>query len=134
MTNSDAPTLVSADRIAGLRRAAPALLLLLALVVASLLPTDTGRLRLADPDRTHLDQLRLAIGGLPEGALVLIACDADLGTYPEIRAATRSPGTPSARSSRRPSRGGTSWRSGPGAYRTARSRRCSRAWRATAST
>jgi hypothetical protein len=33
--------------------------------------------------------MRLAIGDLPDGALVLVAVDADLGTYPEIRAATR---------------------------------------------
>jgi hypothetical protein len=56
--------------------------------VASLL-SCVGGLRLGNPDRSRVDQLRLAIGNLPDGALVLVACDADLGTYPEIRAATR---------------------------------------------
>jgi hypothetical protein len=79
---------MNSERVADLRRAAPALLLLLALIVASLL-SGVGGLRLANPDRSRVDQLRLAIGNLPDGALVLVACDADLGTYPEIRAATR---------------------------------------------
>ena len=77
------------ERLAGLRRAAPVLLLLLALVAASLISASTLGLRLASPDRSRVDQLRLAIGNLPDDALVLIACDADLGTYPEIRATTR---------------------------------------------
>lgn len=77
---------------ARLRRAAPALVLLLLLVGASLVPVraDGTGLRLASPDRSHVQQLRLAIGDLPSGALVLVAYDADLGTYPEIRAATRA--------------------------------------------
>lgn len=86
---SSLPPLVTAERLAGLRRAAPMLLLLLALAAASLISDSTGGLRLASPDRSRVDQLRLAIGNLPDDALVLIACDADLGTYPEIRAATR---------------------------------------------
>jgi hypothetical protein len=77
------------ERAARLRRAAPALILLLLLVVASLLSNGIGWLRLASPDRSRVDQLRRAIGDLPNDALVLIAFDADLGTYPEIRAATR---------------------------------------------
>lgn len=88
MTSSQ-PPVVSEERLAGLRRAAPVLLLLLALVAASLLSAGTHGLRLASPDRSRVDQLRLAIGNLPDDALVLIACDADLGTYPEIRATTR---------------------------------------------
>lgn len=90
MTNSAAPTLLSEAGVARLRRSAPALLLLLVLAVASLLSGSTGGLRLASPDRSHVDQLRRAIGELPSGALVLIAFDADLGTYPEIRATTRA--------------------------------------------
>jgi hypothetical protein len=90
MTNSAAPTLLSEAGVARLRRSAPALLLLLVLAVASLLSGSTGGLRLASPDRSHVDQLRRAIGGLPSGALVLIAFDADLGTYAEIRATTRA--------------------------------------------
>jgi hypothetical protein len=90
MTNSALPTLVSDERIARLRRAAPVLFLLLALAVASLLSGSSGGLQLASPDRSHVDQLRKVIGELPSGALVLIACDADLGTYAEIRATTRA--------------------------------------------
>jgi hypothetical protein len=89
MTNSAGPALLDTERVARLRRAAPALLLLLLLVVASLLSNGTGGLQLASPDRSRVDQLRRAIGDLPNDALVLIAFDADLGTYPEIRAATR---------------------------------------------
>ena len=89
MTSSGGQPLLSPERAAGLRRAAPALLLLLVLVVASLLDAGMGGLRLASPDRSRVDQLREAIANLPDGALVLVACDADLGTYPEIRAATR---------------------------------------------
>lgn len=89
MTTSGGQTLMNPEQVAGLRRAAPALVLLLLLAVASLLPVETGQLQLASPDRTRVNQLRLAIGDLPDGALVLVACDADLGTYPEIRAATR---------------------------------------------
>ena len=81
--------IATAERLARLRGVAPVLLLLLALVVASLVPRSTGALRLASPDRSRVDQMRLAIGDLPDDALVLIACDADLGTYPEIRATTR---------------------------------------------
>jgi hypothetical protein len=92
MTNSPAPPPSRAALVAGLRRAAPALLLLLLLAGASLVPVsaDDPGLRLASPDRSHVDQLRRVIGDLPIGALVLVACDADLGTYPEIRAATRA--------------------------------------------
>jgi hypothetical protein len=90
MTNSPAPGVASAENVARLRRAAPALLLLVLLVVATLLQPGASTLRLASPDRSHVDQLRRAIGDLPSEALVLIACDADLGTYPEIRAATRA--------------------------------------------
>ena len=89
MTNSAAPTLLSPAGVARLRRSAPALLLLLVLAVASLLAGSTAGLRLASPDRSHVDQLRSAIAGLPSSALVLIAFDADLGTYAEIRATTR---------------------------------------------
>ena len=90
MTNSPAPPAASAEAVARLRRVAPALLLLVVLVVATLLQPGAGGLRLASPDRSHVDQLRRAIGDLPSEALVLIACDADLGTYAEIRAATRA--------------------------------------------
>jgi hypothetical protein len=89
MTNS-APPLLGGEAAARLRLAAPALLLLVLLVVASLLSAGISGLELASPDRSRVDQLRAAIADLPDGALVLIAFDADLGTYPEIRAATRA--------------------------------------------
>jgi hypothetical protein len=74
-----------------LRRSAPALLLLL-LAVAWLVPirSDDPALRMASSDRSHITQLREVIGKLPLNPLVLVACDADLGTYPEIRGATRA--------------------------------------------
>jgi len=86
---SSRPPLATEERLAALRRAAPLLLLVFALVIASLVSAGTRGLRLASPDLSRVDQLRLAIGDLPDGALVLIACDADLGTYAEIRATTR---------------------------------------------
>lgn len=91
MTSSPPPARRAALR-AGLRRAAPALVLLLLLGGAALVPirADDPVLRLASPDRSHVNQLRLVVGNLPSDALVLVACDADLGTYPEIRAATRA--------------------------------------------
>lgn len=84
------PPAMSADLAARLRRAAPAMGILLLLVVATLLPISGDALRLASPDRSHVDQMRRAIGDLRSGDLVLVAMDADLGTYPEIRAATRA--------------------------------------------
>ena len=90
MTNNLGATLATGELAARLRRAVPTLLLLLVLVVASLVSGGIGGLRLASPDRSRVDRLRAAIADLPDGALVLIACDADLGTYPEIRASTRA--------------------------------------------
>lgn len=92
MTSSVTPPPGEREAVARLRRAAPALLLLVLLAGALLVPIraeDPG-LRLASPDRTNLEQLRVAIGDLPSAALVLVACDADLGTYAEIRATTRA--------------------------------------------
>jgi hypothetical protein len=78
--------------LGGLRRAVPAAALLLLLAAAWLVPLrpDDPTLRLASPDGTRVSQLRLVIGNLPANPLVLVACDADLGTYPEIRSATRA--------------------------------------------
>jgi hypothetical protein len=73
-----------------LRNAAPILLLLALLTGASLVPQGGSGLRLASPDRSHVDQFHAAISSLPKGALVLVAIDADLGTYPEMRQATRA--------------------------------------------
>jgi hypothetical protein len=90
MTSSGPPPRPDGEGAARLRRAAPALVLVLLLVVASLANGAVGGLGLASQDRSRVDQLRRAIADLPSDALVLIACDADLGTYPEIRAATRA--------------------------------------------
>ncbi len=91
MTNSAPPAPGNGDVGDRLRSAAPALLLLLLVAGATLVSSgiDPG-LRLASPDRSHVEQLRAAIRHLPSGALVLVAFDGDLGTYPEIRAATRA--------------------------------------------
>lgn len=91
MTTDDAPSPGGSPLTTLLRRAAPALILLVLLAGASLVPAASqSGLRLASPDRSRVEQLRLAIGDLAIGSLVLVACDADLGTYPEIRAATRA--------------------------------------------
>ena len=49
-----------------------------------------GRLEVANPDRGAADGLATALDALPEDALVLVAMDPDLGTYPEIRPAVRA--------------------------------------------
>ena len=46
-------------------------------------------LSLANPDRTSVSEVRAAFEALPDDALVLMAMDADLGTYPEILPAVR---------------------------------------------
>jgi hypothetical protein len=50
----------------------------------------SGALQLANPDRTSVSEVRAAFDALPEDGLVLVAMDADLGTYPEIRPAVRA--------------------------------------------
>lgn len=49
-----------------------------------------GRLDAANPDRSASDGLAAALDGVPEGGLVLIGMDPDLGTYPETRPAVRA--------------------------------------------
>ena len=68
----------------------PILLLALsiAILIGSALPG--GPLELANPDRTSVSEVRAAIEALPDDALVLMAMDADLGTYPEILPAVRA--------------------------------------------
>ena len=67
-------------------------LLLLALSIAILVGAGAagGPLQLANPDRTGVSEMRAAFDALPDDALVLVAMDADLGTYPEIRPAVRA--------------------------------------------
>jgi hypothetical protein len=73
----------------------PALLpiVLLVGVAAALLVgrvVDTGAISLANPDLARVSEWRAAFSRLPERPLVLVGMDPDLGTYPEIRAVTRS--------------------------------------------
>ena len=67
-------------------------LLLLALSIAILVGAAAagGPLQLANPDLTGVSEMRAAFEALPEDALVLVAMDGDLGTYPEIRPAVRA--------------------------------------------
>lgn len=94
MTNSTTPSAPAIRRAAlrgGLRRAVPALVpLLIAVAWMAPIGANDATLRLESPDRSHVNQLLAVTRELPVGALVLVACDADLGTYPEIRAATRA--------------------------------------------
>jgi len=67
-------------------------LLLLALSIAILVGAGAsgGPLHLANPDQTGVTDMRAAFEALPDDALVLVAMDGDLGTYPEIRPAVRA--------------------------------------------
>jgi hypothetical protein len=57
-------------------------------IVGSGEASDT--LQLANPDPIRSTQVRAAFAQLPEDALVLVAMDADLGTYAEIRPTLRA--------------------------------------------
>jgi hypothetical protein len=48
------------------------------------------RLDLANPDAAAADALADTIADLPDGSLVLVGMDPDLGTYPEVRPAVRA--------------------------------------------
>jgi hypothetical protein len=73
----------------GWRRLLPfALLLLLAVAVG--LPGLGPALRLASPNDGASAGFAATIDSLPQNGLVLVGMDADLGTYPEIRFATRA--------------------------------------------
>ena len=67
-------------------------ILLLGLSIAILIGSAAsgGPLQLANPDRTSVSEVRAAFEALPDDALVLMAMDADLGTYPEILPAVRA--------------------------------------------
>jgi hypothetical protein len=66
----------------------PAAALLGGLAVAWLLAPQGFASPPSQPARSH--ELHLLIGRLPHDSLVLVDIDADLGTYPEIRYATRA--------------------------------------------
>lgn len=51
---------------------------------------DDEALQLANPDLARVGEARAALEQLSEEALVLVAMDADLGTYPEIRPTVRA--------------------------------------------
>ena len=72
-------------RTAGL----PAVALVLGLAAAWLLPA-TDLVQLHEPPPARAAELHATIAGLPDRPLVLVDMDADLGTYPEIRYATRA--------------------------------------------
>ena len=67
-----------------------ALLLVLAVAVIAAPADRSAALALANPDRAAVIQLRAAFGRLPDLPIVIVAMDADLGTYPEIRPAVRA--------------------------------------------
>jgi hypothetical protein len=70
---------------------APLALVLLLALATWIGPGDTtDLLSLANPDRSRVSELRAALARLPDRALVVVAMDADLGTYPEIRTAVRA--------------------------------------------
>lgn len=68
------------------------LVLLLLLGAATVIaPGDRSNiLALANPDVARVSELQGVLDGLPDQPLVVVGMDADLGTYPEIRAATRA--------------------------------------------
>jgi hypothetical protein len=67
-----------------------ALLLVLAAGVIAGSGEMPAALQLANPDPIRSAQVRAAFATLPDQALVLVAMDPDLGTYPEIRATLRA--------------------------------------------
>jgi hypothetical protein len=70
---------------------APVVLVIVLGAAALARPGDeAGALQLANPDRSRVSELRAALNALPERPAVLVGLDADLGTYPEIRAAVRA--------------------------------------------
>jgi hypothetical protein len=67
-------------------------LLLAALALGVVLDGVVGRdrLQLANPDTARVAEAQAALDALPDAALVLVAMDPDLGTYPEIRGTVRA--------------------------------------------
>jgi len=51
---------------------------------------STAGLALPNPDREAVTRLRAVFSALPDQPLVIVAMDADFGTYPEIRPAVRA--------------------------------------------
>ena len=68
-------------------RFAPPIVLLAALAVGVLVPTDLG---VADPDSEAADGLQTLLSELEDGAGVLVGFDPDIGTYAEVRPTMRT--------------------------------------------
>lgn len=66
------------------------LLAVLAIAIVAGSAVAGSLLQLANPDLANVSEVRAAFEALPEDGLVLVAMDADLGTYPEIRPAVRA--------------------------------------------
>jgi hypothetical protein len=81
-----------APRPAGRGLAIGWICLLLLIAGAVLIGPSVGEtaLALANPDPAAVDGLQATFDQLPQPSLVLVAMDADLGTYPEIRPATHA--------------------------------------------
>ena len=78
------------NRAGGLAFGWIALLLLIAGAVLIGPSLGGAPLALANPDQRAVDAVDAVFAGLPQQSLVLVAMDADLGTYPEIRPATHA--------------------------------------------
>src|SRR5207245_2019103 len=72
----------------GVRAGIPALALVVLLAVASFIPGID--LTAGGSDAAAVRDLEAVVTALPSGAPVLVDIDGDLGTYPEIRYATRA--------------------------------------------
>ena len=72
----------------GVRAGIPSLALVVLLAIASFIPGID--LTASGSDAAAVRDLEAVVTGLPSGARVLVDIDGDLGTYPEIRYATRA--------------------------------------------
>ena len=68
----------------------PVLLVALSIAILAGGAVPGGALQMANPDTARVSEVDEAFDALPDDALVLVAMDGDLGTYPEIRPAVRA--------------------------------------------
>jgi hypothetical protein len=85
---ADEPSRRSTRLSPGVRAGVPALALVALLAIASFIPGID--LTASGSDAAAVRDLEAVVTGLPSGAPVLVDIDGDLGTYPEIRYATRA--------------------------------------------